>query len=406
MAGQQQYSWARAAYLIRRGVIWLTQGGFPFALPSPSASPMARRRRRVGRREVLRRWPLIVRPIAWALMIPGWMIGSWLSTRHLCRAYGEKVTSWRSPRQIWWRALRYNTSPREVVEYRLGEPGSGNPDEWIMELELFRTWERLASRKIRLFAADKVAFAEFCEQAELPHPPLLAVWRNGVGNCEPDTWPVGVVFKPALSNNAQGFEAWHQQKGHYSRGNEMLSPAGLATRGEELSRHWALLLAQPLLTLHPNLALRGLSGMPVARLITGVWPDGRVEVLDAYLSAPQPGRIASNVGYGPKWPVDIDTGTIEPSVSPLLPAWHGDQRIEGLVLPDWHMARDAVLAGHKAFPEPVPALGWDVAFTADGPVLLETNTGLSFAMPQGTRQRPAGLEKPGQLLDAWLRRPP
>lgn len=45
---------------------------------------------------------------------------------------------------------------------------------------------------------------------------------------------------------------------------------------------------------------------------------------------------------------------------------------DGWVLPFWQEVKALVLAGHMALPD-IPSIGWDVALTPDGPILLEGN---------------------------------
>ncbi|MFK7942471.1 MAG: hypothetical protein AB8B85_06120, partial [Paracoccaceae bacterium] len=296
----------RLRYLAGRGWLWLTQGGVPVSLPCHGATAADDTRRAAGRRNILRRWPLPLRPLVWAAMFPGWIWGAWVSSGHLVRAYPAATTSLGRGR-IWRTALRHSFSPREVVEYGLCAPATP-PAHWFCEHEMFGIWERLSTQEARAFAGDKLAFAGFCANHALPHAQSLAVWNKGSGGAIPTEWPDGIALKPAYGNNAQGFEAWERQGDAFVRDESPLSLDNISARGAALSLDWGVVLAQPLLALHPDLIACGLTGMPVARLITGQWPDGRVELFDAYFSAPPPGAVASNAGFGPKWPIEITDG--------------------------------------------------------------------------------------------------
>ena len=57
------------------------------------------------------------------------------------------------------------------------------------------------------------------------------------------------------------------------------------------------------------------------------------------------------------------------------------RRLTDYVLPDWTAARDLVLAASGAFPE-LRMQAWDIAFGADGPVLIEVNVGGDYNLPQ------------------------
>jgi len=77
--------------------------------------------------------------------------------------------------------------------------------------------------------------------------------------------------------------------------------------------------------------------------------------------------------------------------------------LDGLVLPDWPKACETVLAAHRKFPSPAVLLGWDVAFTDMGPVLIETNLGVSLFTEQTDSLVPAGTTPVADLIAAWLR---
>ena len=61
--------------------------------------------------------------------------------------------------------------------------------------------------------------------------------------------------------------------------------------------------------------------------------------------------------------------------------------IEGLTLPFWKAALDLAVNAHREFQE-MPSVGWDVAITEDGPVLVEGNPVWGVDLAQITHQRP------------------
>lgn len=308
----------------------------------------------------------------------------------------------RLARAAWCAAVRHNVPPLEFFAYRMPENPQIPPDAWILQGEMTRLLAMLAQPEARRLAADKLAFAAFCEARGLPVVPTVARLGSGIEAHEPS--PPAIVIKPRHGANGRAVTFWTRTAGGWllaGRGAETAWPlvqaAAMAAAGDEM-------LVQPLLRPHPALAACCGNGCGVARIVTGLWPDGRVEALYASLAVPRPGAVTSN--GGPRRMVELGSGR-------LLPAGPGRRRdvfgeaddggaLEGLVLPGWPAALELTLAAHRLFPPRAVLLGWDVAFTPEGPVLIEVNTSLSFFLEQYESLVPAGGQRGAELIAAWL----
>lgn len=62
---------------------------------------------------------------------------------------------------------------------------------------------------------------------------------------------------------------------------------------------------------------------------------------------------------------------------------------EGTVIPYWNEAKELVIRAHEALPE-IPTIGWDVAITPNGPVLIEGNDNWEIS---GAQDSAGGLKK-------------
>jgi hypothetical protein len=65
-------------------------------------------------------------------------------------------------------------------------------------------------------------------------------------------------------------------------------------------------------------------------------------------------------------------------------------RVKGFRLPDWHRALDLTLRAHRVFYD-FPSIGWDVALTPEGPVLVEANYNWNAVTTQQASGRPLGM---------------
>src|SRR5690606_7466644 len=93
-------------------------------------------------------------------------------------------------------------------------------------------------------------------------------------------------------------------------------------------------------------------------------------------------------------PVEIHTGTLGPGV---VKEWgscnhvrtHPDtgMKIEGFQLPVWAEAKRLALESHHEFAS-MPTVGWDIAFTRNGVVLVEGNAGWGVDLLQMAHRAP------------------
>lgn len=94
--------------------------------------------------------------------------------------------------------------------------------------------------------------------------------------------------------------------------------------------------------------------------------------------------------------VDMDSGRLSVGYASRSPDWpviqpvsrHPDtgERIEGATLPLWEAVKALALQAQRSLPE-VKTIGWDIAITPDGPVILEGNTTYGLASLQIAHQR-------------------
>lgn len=226
---------------------------------------------------------------------------------------------------------------------------------------------------------NKIKFVDFCQANSLPAPRTLALFAHG--NMEikvaPEFW-VGkdLVVKPVAGNAGRDVRfAFAQEIGDYRYGeksfaiNELLNCIA-AESGEE---H---LLMQERLFNHPDISLLANEFLASIRIVSFLGQENAPTLLAAYVGIPHDSITVSNAGVC--FPLDLQTGKILPRpVLPLMP----EQRelikasvATGWVIPHWLDAKALVLAAHRLLPDYF-SLGWDIAITESGPVILETNIG-------------------------------
>ena len=108
-------------------------------------------------------------------------------------------------------------------------------------------------------------------------------------------------------------------------------------------------------------------------------------------------------------PVDLATGRLGPALRRegrlLAPTpRHPDTgvAIEGFQLPHWEAVADLARRAHDVA-RGMPAVGWDVAITPDGPVLVEGNTTFDVDGLQAPAVGPLGRSPLVTAINAHLR---
>jgi hypothetical protein len=248
---------------------------------------------------------------------------------------------------------------------------------------------------------QKALFYRFCSAAGLPVPRLVAVVDRLAGGWAPPgrtvssgdefaevlrEGPPEIVVKPSDGGHGRGVRVLTRTDGHLvDHAGARTSPRGLydeIRRDPEFGCH----IVQERLRNHPALdAVVPSPALQTLRISTLVDRRGQPHVLQAAMRLALATEATDNFGDGSVGngyaEVDPQTGRMGPLrlagpggvglvSSPTVPSTGAP--VEGVRLPHWEGARDLALDAALRF-LPSRALGWDIALTRDGPVLVEGN---------------------------------
>lgn len=285
---------------------------------------------------------------------------------------------------------------------------------------------------VRLLEEDKLRFADRAAQCGIPTPNILCVLGS---RADVDrTWQ-GLVLESAdafsryvhsvseldaICKPARGGEGWdilalRAQAGeliHPTAHPDAESFFGHLLRRDYKTFSWVV---QQRERPHPDLgALMPGPGLGTIRIHSALGESGEVRLVCPVLKIPGLASISDNWrggrGGGVVVAIDLDTGVLGTAVGyrpgqvrAELFSHHSENGapIEGVQLPFWNETRETVIRAARCFSE-LPALGWDVAITARGPVIIETNWEFGFVLPQTAYQR--GLRKEFLELFEFARR--
>jgi hypothetical protein len=350
----------------------------------------------------------LARLIAAVVWPPAVLVHIWEIRRH---RGAEAVPIEHAPGAIW-AALRHNVIPGEYYAYELWKPDRKvNVDNYLYAKEGPRLFKLLNRPSQPNPIDDKLAFYEMCKAHTLPSPDILAAFTptSRLLEFESGQPPKRDLFvKPRFGLGSDGAERfrWHGRVFESNRGCR-ISPDDLdgylATRARTEKR---TLLVQPALSNHPALRMASNSSLATARLITGLTTNGSVFPICSFIYFAQSDqtiaarfvRVAS---------IDITSGRLLSGPQELCEAdGSNDQFDENLdsplALPGWEAAVRQVKIAHQACPSFV-FVGWDVAFTDQGPMLLEGNANWCADEHQRLRGEPLGYTKFVEILAMQLR---
>jgi len=372
----------------------LTKTGFAFH-PGPSDGTPTTRVRSMARRALFAARPVWQRRAARAVATLTWPLAALVACLrwHSVIPRAERTAgpaTWRRIGDMYLLALTRNVPPREYVAYRLYRPEIRDragaflyvPEQQALLAALAR--ETGADPDA---VGDKARFAGLCRQVGLPAIPTLAAFRAGLQVEPAAPWRPAeprLRAKDLCGSHGSGAALWIREDGVYRNAATAaaLSPDDLVASWRERDT-----IVQPLLANHPALASWSDDGLVDLRLITGVARDGEVLLIAAMAILP----AAATIGFDIFAAIDPASGCLDrPTLAGTVAVAHhpaSEAPLEGTPLPCWHEAKALAIRAHAAVPEfaRFVFLGWDVAVTPEGPVLIEANAGWSsYTLQSGT----------------------
>jgi hypothetical protein len=240
----------------------------------------------------------------------------------------------------------------------------------------------LLRRGVRTELNDKKLFADFCEESGVPCVPYLLYLD---GSEVPASLPDCDLFvKPASGRGGRGAERWDRgAAGQFIGVDGQRISAGALLQHLKVRSESCAIIVQRRIVPHSTLANLTSGALPTVRVTTCLDERGEPEVVGGVFRMAiggnrtvdnlHAGGIASSVG--------LDDGSLSSASDLGMNAklgWldhHPDTRarITGRRLPLWIDTKALAIRAHRSFADRV-LVGWDIAITDDGPVIVEGNS--------------------------------
>ncbi len=265
---------------------------------------------------------------------------------------------------------------------------------------------------------NKELFASICAEHDLAAAPIVAVVEDGVFRSVPDKpakskhtalLPDADLFiKPVQGKGGRGtIRAEFTGDGSYAMSDgATLSRTELVEHLKSLSTKRAYLVQRRLVN-HRDIADLCANALSCVRVMTCRNKEGGFEVTNAAfrMALRDDATVDGLHRGGLVAKVDIETGELGLATNLGLNAqfgWvecnpHSGAQIAGRIVPMWPKLRALAERAHGAFPTKV-IIGWDIAPTPDGPVIVEGNSSPCVDIIQRVDCEPLGASRFGELL--------
>lgn len=293
-------------------------------------------------------------------------------------------------------------------------------DEHVSRATTRPLQDRLNPSSLAPLTEDKAVFYRLCEELEIPTPKLYALFfrdragwiADGSMPASRDEWcrffshgPDGdFVVKPANGHWGEEVGIYRRLEGRLADSNG--SPLAPDDLYDVMQRHDRFLnwVVQERLRNHPDiLRLSGTDTVQCARMVTLVAPSGEPELVWAHFRALASDALYDNFRVGERGSLRVEIGREDGRFGRaigLAPEGMGFTDFDnhpktgvafaGFRLPFWPEACDLVEEAAARL-VPLQTLGWDVAFTPRGPVIIEANS--AWGPPNGLGGMPLLLQK-------------
>jgi hypothetical protein len=329
------------------------------------------------------------------------------------RTYGRlvaqvaRVSRARQFMHQWAIGIRFGFGWDAYYRYRLYRHADVRSTGLFMTLEANMAMREYLYAKLGIDSSrlsDKRKFYRTCLQHGLAVAPTVADFENGEvcwwpGSAAGVLPPRDVFSKEAANIKGRGAARWiwlgedryRDEDGQSVTGAEVI--AHLRRRS-----HSAPYVLQERLANHPSIARFAPDTLCTVRVVTYRRPGAEPEHLASTFRMAGGSFPADNFSQGGlACRVDDATGELWPAVFKELHDTAVDHLnhpvfgtpIAGFRLPQGERVIDLALRTHRVFPD-IPSVGWDVAITPEGPVLIEANYNWNVVLTQQAGARPIG----------------
>lgn len=217
--------------------------------------------------------------------------------------------------------------------------------------------------------------------------------------------PDGILVKPTAGGSGSAVFKFHARERALLHDGQPLSEEAFhalvfTTNG---GSYWTDFIVQETISQHADIARLNPTSVNTIRIDTFIDDTGTPHFNAAAIKVGARGSITDNYGSGGYMiPIDLETGDLSRLAKVDAPFGGHSQDVEELfgpgtsafAIPFWQPLREQVILAAQAI-LPLRAVGWDIAMTPDGPLIVEANADYGIDALQelsgGYADKPLGL---------------
>lgn len=303
-------------------------------------------------------------------------------------------------------AYAWNVAPRNYFALRLWKRASDLSAETVVQDAEIGLHQMVANRGLDVGAvADKDRFAALCRSHALPVAGTLHVLRGATSDVGVPLPRRSLFVKPIDGAQGLGAQRWlfDGEAGRWVRGAQRLDQPELLSYIDSM-RGGRPYLLQECLANHPELERISGPTLSSMRVMTRRSADGTVSSPCVVLKIGRHGAEVDNRHAGGiVCALDPDSGRLAAGFSSLAlgpVVEHPDSGVplDGCVITVHREVVELALRAHRTIAGLPRTVGWDIAATPEGPVIIEANTVWGAGAIQWARQGPL----PTVLVETYL----
>jgi hypothetical protein len=295
-------------------------------------------------------------------------------------------------------------SLKEIIGYGLFVPSiTANMPVLISKERSLERLNILNPPNLQHLTEDKDEFYRICREHSLPIPKTYGWTRDGrrydadgrlIGG--EDAWadylsaglPEDFIVKDRAGTDGSGFCAFRRTGDSFRRvdSGDVYGLNGLLEAFSVAGDASGIIVQKRLFDAAPLCVLSGRRGLQTMRINTQLYPDGRVSILFYMIKILAGPTVSDNFSMGTTGNLiaygDPDDGILRGAVN-IHQCGSGMKEVsahpktgipfDGFRLPFWADAIELAKSGQRCFPM-LPSLGWDIALTEVGPLIIEANS--------------------------------